>query len=214
MRDMVRQAKGSVRTKMLALVVGVALAAGATLALAEPKLWVTSDRLERRTCPSEDCGSVGQLTFREGVTVFEVNGTWSRISKPYSASCNSFGNSQYVKRGNKACTQANGIVDGHFAEWVLSKQLSSERLANPSEGASGDAELVKDSDDFRLHQTQFAAAARTLIDARICTVDDFIEMGGWMKSTNQGPNAYFTYCGGMSNSNKVYLDVSTGKATR
>lgn len=211
---MVRQAKGSIRTPMQALVVGAALAAGAASALAESKLWVTSDRLERRTCPSEECGSVGQLMFREGVTVFEVNGIWSRISKPYSASCNSFGNSQYVKRGNKACTQANGIVDGDFAEWVLSKQLSSERPADPSEGASGDAELVKDSDDFRLHQAQFATAARKLIDARICTVGDFLEMGGWMKSTSQGPNAYFTYCGGMTNSNKVYLDVGTGKTTR
>lgn len=97
---------------------------------------------------------------------------------------------------------------------MLSKQLSSERPADPSEGASGDAELVKDSDDFRLHKAQFATAARKLIDARTCTEGDFLEMGGWMKSTSQGPNACFTYCGGMTNSNKVYLDVSTGRTTR
>lgn len=207
-------AKGSIRTPLQALVVGVVLAAGATSALAESKLWVTSDRLERRTCPSEECGSVGQLMFREGVTVFEVKGAWSRISKPYSASCSSYGYSQYVERGNKACTEANGIVDGQFAEWVSSKHLSAERPADPSEGARGDAELVKGSDDFRLHKAQFASAARKLIDAGTCTVADFQEMGGWMKSTSQGPNAYFTYCGGMTNSNKVYLDISTGQTSR
>ena len=32
-----------------------------------------------------------------------------------------------------------------------------------------------------------------------------------MASTSQGKGKYFTYCGGMSVQNRIYLDVKTGK---
>jgi hypothetical protein len=38
-------------------------------------------------------------------------------------------------------------------------------------------------------------------------------MGGWMKSTNKGPSVYFTYCGGMRASNRIYLDVRSGETS-
>jgi hypothetical protein len=195
------------------ILLAVSLVGGVSSAWADSKLWVTSDRLDRRTCPSVECGSVGHLTFREAVTVLEVKGKWSRISKVYSASCRA-GESDYVDKGNKACTKANGIVDGKFAEWVESKYLSANRPTDPAEGASGDAELVKGSDDFRLHQAKFANAARALITAGTCTEEDFRETGGWTSSTTKGPNTYFTYCGGMTISNRIYLNVSTGQIFR
>lgn len=194
-------------------VLAVLLAGATSIAWADSKMWVTSDRLDRRTCPSTQCGAVGQLYFREAATVLEVKGKWSRITKPYSASCTA-GQSDYVDRGNKACVPANGIVNGMFAEWVESKYLSAKRPADPGEGASGDAALVKDSDDFRIHQAVFAKAARQLINAGTCTETDFKEQGGWMKSTSKGPSTYFAYCGGMTVSNRIYLDVSTGETFR
>jgi len=71
--------------------------------------------------------------------------------------------------------------------------------------------LVSGSDDYGTYRTQFDQAARTLIANGTCTEDDFNEMGGWMASTRQGKGKYFTYCGGMSVQNRVYLDVKTGK---
>ena len=86
---------------------------------AEPsdKYWVTSDRLNRHTCPSTDCGIVGQLVFREGADVFEDKDGWARISQHYDASCAN-GRSEYVDSGDSRCAPENGIVDGKFAEWV------------------------------------------------------------------------------------------------
>lgn len=55
---------------------------------------------------------------------------------------------------------------------------------------------------------------RQLITDGICTEGDFQEMGGWMASTSQGSGMYFTYCGGMTLSNKVYLDAKSGKTSR
>ena len=182
-------------------------------AMADNKLWVTTDRTDRHTCPSTECGVAGRLMFREGVNALEKKGEWVRITKAYSASCVG-GKSEYVKDGNKSCTSANGIKDGKFSEWIQLKSLSAKRPEDPAEGASGDDVLVKGSDDYQIYRTQFAKAARQLITDGTCTESDFQEMGGWMASTNRGPGMYFTYCGGMTLSNKIYLDTKSGKTSR
>jgi len=182
-------------------------------AMADNQLWVTTDRTDRHTCPSIECGVAGRLMFREGVEVLEKKGNWVRITKAYSASCVG-GKSEYVKDGNDFCTSANGIKNGKFAEWVQTKDLSGNRPEDPAEGASGDDALIKGSDDYRIHKTQFAKAARQLINDGTCTEGDFQEMGGWMASTNRGAGMYFTYCGGMTLNNKVYLDAKSGKTSR
>lgn len=174
------------------------------------ELWVTTDRADRRTCPSVECGLAGQLMFREAATPLEKRGEWVRVTRPYSASCVN-GNSEYVKSGPRACSRENGIVNGKFSEWVESKNLSQVRPPDPGAGATGDDKLVSGSDDYGTYRTQFTQAARTLIANGTCTEDDFNEMGGWMASTSQGKGKYFTYCGGMSVQNRIYLDVKTGK---
>ena len=54
-------------------------------AIAQQKLWVSSDRVERYTCPSLECGIVGQLMFREGVNALETKGVWIRVTEQYDA---------------------------------------------------------------------------------------------------------------------------------
>ncbi len=182
-------------------------------AVAENKLWVTTDRTDRHTCPSTNCGVAGRLMFREGVEVLEKKPGWVRITKRYSASCEN-GKSEYVKDGNAACVSSNGVTDGKFAEWVQTKDLVSVRPEDPASGATGDDALIKGSDDYRLYKAQFSQGARKLINDGTCTEGDFQEMGGWMSSTNKGKGMYFTYCGGMTLSNKVYLNVNTGETSR
>jgi hypothetical protein len=176
-------------------------------------MWVTSDRLARRTCPSTSCGIVGQHFFREAADVVGIQGDWARISKRYDASCVG-GKSQYVDDGNAACTTDNGIVDGQFAEWVEVKYLSPIRPADPAEGATGLSKLVGGSDDFRTHEQAFVKAAQKLMDNGDCTEADFVEMGGFVKSFNDKGPVYFIYCGGMTAANRVYLNVSTGRTYR
>ncbi|WGA68610.1 hypothetical protein [Escherichia fergusonii] len=199
------------------LILGVTLLASSltpsAMAKNETKLWVAVDRTERHTCPSSKCGVAGKLFFREGVDYLEKKGEWVRITEPYSASCVG-GESEYIKEGNKSCTRKNGIVNGKFAEWVKLSDLSSERPSDPAEGASGDDALVQGSDDYRIYRKEFTSAARKLINEGMCAESDFKEIGGWMASSNKGENIYFTYCGGMKNSNKIYLDVKSGKTFR
>lgn len=190
---------------------GMGLALLSSSAIAETDMWVTSDRLNRRTCPDTDCGSVGSLMFREKATVFEERSGWARITKYYDAYCEN-GQSRYVDKGNVNCTELNGIVDGQFAEWVSAKYLSATRPEDPAAEAEGDYLLISGSDDYRLYKDIFAQSAMQLIASGTCSESDFKEMGGWWKAPHpKGKTVYFTYCGGMNISNKLYLDVSNGK---
>ena len=187
--------------------------------LAEPVyageiLWNTADRLNRRTCPSTDCGVVGRLFHREKVTVLERVGEWVRITQPYNASCQG-GRSQFVDEGNSACVSENGIRDGKFAEWVSANYLSAARPPDPSAGATGDLALVKDSDDYSKYSQIFAKAARNLIRSGQCSEADFKNNGGWVKSyTKRSQPIYFMYCGRAHVNNRIYLDASSGRTFR
>ncbi len=180
-------------------------------ALAVPKSqYVIVDQLTRRTCPSVSCGNVGWILYRQKLNIFEVRNGWARITEEYDAYCEN-GKSKYVDSGNDACTKANGIVNGAFSEWVDMTFLSPEQPANPADSASENEELVKNSDDFRIHRKVFAEAARDLIDQRQCTAMDFRNNSGWTKSTTKGANVYFIYCGGFTIYNRIYLDALTGR---
>ncbi|HEX8375397.1 MAG TPA: hypothetical protein VF606_09480, partial [Geminicoccaceae bacterium] len=99
------------------------------------QMWVTSQYLDRHTCPSSSCGVVGRLFFRESADVQERKNGWARVSRRYDASCVG-GRSEYVDKGNARCTSANGIENGQFAEWVRLSSLSATRPADPAATAS------------------------------------------------------------------------------
>lgn len=179
--------------------------------LAATKLWVTTQYADRHTCPSAKCGVVGRMFFSEGTKVHETRDGWARVSSVYDASCEG-GRSRYVDKGTADCTGENGIVNGRFAEWVRSDQLSSSRPADPAASAASDESLVADSDDFREHRRAFTKAAAELIAKGQCSAADFKEIGGWAKSSNHRDTpVYFTYCGGMTLENRIYLDAASGR---
>jgi len=184
----------------------------ATEVMAAEQLWVTSDRLNRRTCPSTNCGVVGQLFFREGVTVLEERDGWVRISKSYDASCRG-GKSDYVESGNAECSPSNGIAGGQFSEWVFAKYLSSTRPDDPGAGATGIAKSISQSDDFKRYKSAFVKATTQLINAGRCNLNEFEDNGGWVKSTTTYRNqpVYFMYCGGLTAANRIYLNAETGR---
>lgn len=191
----------------------IAVAMMTTAAAAESQMWVTGDRANRRTCASTECGIVGKLFFRESAKVVEIKTGWARVSKYYDASCVG-GRSKYVDAGRADCVPENGIVDGQFAEWIKLDLLSESRPADPGVGASGTAKLGAQSDDFRRYEAQFVTAAESLMASGTCSSSDFTAFGGWAKSWNKGAGIYFMYCGGMTESSRIYLDVATGTTFR
>lgn len=106
---------------VLATIAGVLLAR----AEAQERMVIHVDDVQRRTCPSTECGVIGRFFSGESVPVYETTNGWSRVSGYYSAGCHD-GRSAFVERGPSACTAANGIVSGEFAEWVRSEFLAQE----------------------------------------------------------------------------------------
>ena len=175
-------------------------------------MYVTVDRLIRRTCPSTDCGDVGGLLFGEKVKILEEKDGWGRITQRYDAACRD-GLSAYVDNGSAECNSSNGIVDGQMAEWVALQFLAQGSAPAPT-ASSAIEKLIVGSDNFQSHREVFTTSAQRLIDSGTCSESDFLDMGGWVSSTSQGPNVYFIYCGGMMPDNRVYLNVSTGQDYR
>lgn len=110
--------------KHIRMTVAVVLSAGILLPAGASELyWVNAESIDRRTCPSQACGVVGFLRFKDKVEAREVKGGWARISAEYSAMC-AGGKSELVESGNDDCVPKNGISKGVFAEWVPVQQLS------------------------------------------------------------------------------------------
>jgi len=110
----------------IALLAGSFAIAWAPPASAESRMWVGAEDLKRHTCPSNECGVVGRLFFRESVIVYQKKNGWSRISGYGGAGCYE-GVAAFVQLGRSDCSPENGISEGDFAEWVRSDALKSEK---------------------------------------------------------------------------------------
>ena len=74
------------------------------------------------------------------------------------------------------------------------------------------SDAISQSDDYSTYKAEFAAAARSLIQSRRCTLSELKDMGGFVKSQSfKNQPIYFTYCGGMTVQNRIMLDVSSGR---
>lgn len=193
--------------RLLLVLILLITASRATAVDAQERLWVNVDSLYRRTCPSKECGTVGKQFFRESVPVYERRDGWVRTTKLYDAFCIG-GRSEFVDKGPAECIPENGIYDGKFAEWVMEEYLVAVQPADPSEGATGTAKLVGQSDDYRVYRDAFVRAAEQLMQSGQCTTDDFASWGGWIKSSDYADYpVYFIRCqvGG-----RLYLNAQTG----
>lgn len=71
--------------------------------------------------------------------------------------------------------------------------------------------LIQSSDDYAKHRSRFMEATEKLLRSGQCEPHDFSETGGWVKSeTHKTRPVYFTFCGGASLQNRVYLDIESG----
>lgn len=71
------------------------------------------------------------------------------------------------------------------------------------------------SDDLAQHRDTFVAATTRLVRDGRCSVQELTDQGGWVRSQNERRRpVYFTYCGGMRQEARLYLDAATGAVGR
>lgn len=148
--------------------------------------YVSKDRATVYLNHNSNSKTTNTLGLGDKVDVLEDKNGFSRISKYYDGSLEG--------------------VSGNVARWIKSDLLS-KTPTKPNVIVNTELELaLKGSDDFHLYKDKFTEMSQELIFKGKCTLNDFKEWGGWMRSTKKH-NTYFTYCGGSSLGNKVEIVV-------
>ncbi len=156
--------------------------------------FVSTETIDVKLGTSDNSKITNTLYEGAKVEVMEIKNGWGRISKYY-----------------------NGAIEsssGQVARWVEMIKLSSERLKENSISGKKITSLeiaIKSSDNFSSYKNVMLDISQKLINQGRCTLADYREMGGWMRSYNHKPKPiFFTYCGGMKKSNRVYLNAING----
>jgi len=152
--------------------------------------YVITEKLNVRLAPHKNGKKTNILYKNQKVQVYEVLNGWARISYYYLSK----------KEG----------ISYSIARWVSSKYLLKTKVKTKNNNNSLIVQALKGTDNFVKYQAIFISASEKLVKNKKCSISDFKEMGGWMRSSSKR-NIYFTYCGGMSKSNRLYLNISTGK---
>lgn len=165
---------------------------------------VTADTLNIRLAANTSAQIKGKLYRGQEVEVLEVNNGWARISRYYDG--------------------ATEGLSGNVARWVYATHLSPRPImpppAKPREEIEVDVDspvyqAIAASDDLARHQGIFVQVSEQLVNAGECKLSDFRDIGGWWRSAAHQPEpVYYTYCGGASNENRIYLNAFTGQTFR
>ena len=105
-------------------------------------------------------------------------------------------------------TVGGGLILASIVGLILGKPERINREVDPA--------IVKDSlvnsNDYEVYKEIFTDTSLRLIREGKCNASDFKEIGGWVRAANHSrKNTYFTYCGGMTVGNRIYLDAQTGE---
>lgn len=176
--------------------------------------WINGDGVDKHSCPSPECGVVGQLSFRDPVDVYDMDGGWVRVSPARKALCVN-GRTRFIKKGSDLCDPSNGIEGGTYYDWIPADYLS---RGLPSSGSAETDEfeaIVAGSQDFRRHRDAFAEAAGKLVDAGTCSKAELAGQGGFARVTGSfSPDIYFAYCGGDTMGDRVFVDTKAKRVFR
>lgn len=179
------------------IVVVVCLLANNVLAVATSQgdYYVSVNRLSVRLGPSLHASITNTLDRNQKIKVFEVQNGWARISQYYEG----------AKEGKR----------GPVARWVSAKYLSKRKSTGSSASSSLLEKAIKGSDDFAQYRHNFIEVSGELVQSGKCSLADYKNWGGWTRSVTHRPKPiYFTYCGGMSKNNKVYINAQKGEVYR
>jgi hypothetical protein len=123
---------------------------------------------------------------------------------------------RYAEEVERRETELQAQRESEAAEAARRAQAeAAERREADARVAGVVQRLIAGSDDLDENNAVFADAATELLAAGTCTEAEFIENGGWVRSTAfESRSVYFMYCGGTTVANRLYLDVATGDVFR
>jgi hypothetical protein len=182
---------------ILALLIAVFSAPAAFAEARYPGVFfVTADTLNVRLAANPAGKVISKRYSGQKIEVLEVVNGWARIS-------------EYFDGGSEG-------ISGDVARWVSATHLSAKPPAPEKIDVNSPiARAIEASDDLAMHLHTFVWVSGILVDSGECELNDFRDIGGWWRSATHKPRAiYYTYCGGASNSHRIYVDTTTGQTFR
>jgi hypothetical protein len=115
-------------------------------------------------------------------------------------------------------------ISGNIAHWLFARHLTPRPAApapiKPPVETRVDVDspvykAIESSDDLALHQVIFVQVSKKLVSTGECKLSDFRDIGGWWRSAAHKPEpVYYTYCGGATNEDRIYVNTDTGQTFR
>lgn len=121
------------------------------------------------------------------------------------------------RRAPRIQSRGKALVVGSIAGvcMMASATIYQDQRGDPPAPTFNLAAMIAQSDDLSLHRQAFGDAATALVRDSTCSEADFIENGGWVRSTSfASRQVYFMFCGGSTVANRIYLDADTGEVFR
>lgn len=153
--------------------------------------YVELPKLGIREAPSEEA-FVERVMYRgDKVHLYEKKEGWGRVSQYFV----------YQEGGPEV------------AEWIPLSGLSEQPPVITAEERNKTlSAYIAKSDDLLEFESIFLQKTDQLLKEGTCDPGDFEELGGWVRSVKfRDRDVYFIYCGGLSQADKVYLNVQTGE---
>ncbi|WP_415249566.1 SH3 domain-containing protein [Sulfurimonas sp.] len=187
--------------------------------------YVHTRALKVRLGPSRSHHHSHTVHRGDNLNVFEYKNNWARVSpyKTRTKNGNSLQVAQWVYRDYLMSAQPRDIkkkkivVPKIVQESKIEKvpEVKIERVEIQEEKYDKYALLLKTvakSENYEKFKPLFISTSKRLYDAGTCKLKDFKRSRGWMEFVDDA--IYFMYCGSIKRSNKIYLNVITGKATK
>ena len=168
---------------------------------AKGRYYVNTKTLKVRMAPSTKARHSYSIYKNQKVRVYEVKDNWARISR------------------YKTTT-----IKGKFtkaAKWVFGKYLTPTKVRKKKNRKKSSTkkrssykkntkltQAISGSDNYKKHSKTFQSVSQKLLKEGRCKLSDFRKTRGWIELSRD--DLYFTYCGGFSRKNKIYLNVKSG----
>lgn len=164
--------------------------------------YVNAQTLKVRIAPTSSAYHSYSIYKGHKVQVHEMKDGWARISKSKAAA--KWVHGDYItpiKKEEKELVKKE--IPPKEMEPIVTIEYNEYDLV---------LENVAKSENYEKFKPIFIATSKRLYDNGTCTLKDFKRSRGWMELADDV--IYFIYCGNIKRSNKIYLNVITGKATK
>ncbi len=167
--------------------------------------YVNADVLKIRLGPSSSYEHSYSMYHKQKTNVYEFKNSWARVSKSKS-------NSKWAYAKFLSPVKVDKKTETSKKSTPKKTKKTTKKKVTKAKKNKVDTRLLKyiaKSDNYEKHSKVFINVSQRLIANRVCKISDFRKTSGWMELSKD--EMYFTYCGGFTKKDKIYINLVTNE---